>query len=199
MRHPIQKQIAAIRRRVYALLGIYSLSRVLAAVIVTLGVLGLCDYLIHIQDRGLRIICSLTVVGVFVWALVRYVGSALAGRFRELDIAQRIERRFPQLNDRLASTVQFLRESEDNPLAGSSALRRAVITQTTAEVEKLRLRDCIDPRVVWRAAALAGVLSVLAANRDGPARRPAGRYGLAAAKSPGVPRPDRADRPGADV
>lgn len=163
MRHPIQRQLSAIRRRVHALLGIYSLCRVLSAVIVTVAVLGLCDYLIHIQDRGLRIICSLTVVAVFVWTLIRYVGAALAGRFQELDIAQRIERRFPQLNDRLASTVQFLREPEDNQFAGSPALRRAVVSQTTAEVERLRLRDCIDPRVVWRAAAIAGVLSVVAA------------------------------------
>ncbi len=79
-----------------------------------------------------------------------------------MQIAQRIERRFPQLTDRLASTVEFLKQSEVDPQAGSAALRRAVILETTSAVEDVDLSQVFEPRPTRRALAVGGLAGLVA-------------------------------------
>src|ERR671916_379323 len=68
--------------------------------------------------------------GVSLLCLV-LLGSALLVPLRQrtddLALALRVEREYPVLNDALASTVQFLRQPEDSPAAGSPSLRREAI------------------------------------------------------------------------
>ena len=66
-----------------------------------------------------------------------------------------VERRFPAFADRLSSSIDFLDQSEDQAAAGSAELRRAVITQTTADVENLPWSTAIDSRPAVRACAAA--------------------------------------------
>ncbi|MEO6812144.1 MAG: DUF4175 family protein, partial [Isosphaeraceae bacterium] len=96
-------------------------------------------------------------------------------RFRDLDIAFKIEHRWPGLNDRLASTVQFLilaREPGDrDDILGSQALRDATVRQTLKEVEAIDFRDAVDPRPARRAmlacaSALALALAFVMAAPD---------------------------------
>jgi len=109
------------------------------------------------------------VVGVLGWTGYRYLCLPLLARLSEVDLALRLERRFPSLADRLVSSVEFLRQPEDDPVAGSAALRRAVISQTTSETERLDFGEVLDLRPAFRAAVvtvsiclLAGVLVALA-------------------------------------
>jgi len=179
MSHPLEQKIAALRRRTRRAATIYGLSAAAAAVLGVVTVLGLADYCLRFQDRGLRIIASLLALGSLGWAVYRYRSLARKTRLRDIDLALRVERRFPGLEDRLLSSVEFLRQSEDDPVAGSAALRRAVITQTTAESERLDFSQVLDLRPPARAAALlaavclaAGMLVVLAplASRTAVAR-----------------------------
>jgi hypothetical protein len=168
MSHPLEQKIAALRRRTRRAVTIYGLSAAVAAVLGVVTVLGLADYCLRFQDRGLRIIASLLALGSLGWAVYRYRCLARRTRLRDIDLALRVERRFPALDDSLLSSVEFLRQSEDDPVAGSAALRRAVITQTTAESERLDFSQVLDPRPPLRAATLlvavclaAGMLLVL--------------------------------------
>ena len=70
----------------------------------------------------------------------------------------RVERRWPGLNDRLSSTIQFLKargQAEDDYL-GSAALREATVAQTLAEVESIDFREVVDPRPARKAGAGGG-------------------------------------------
>ncbi len=162
MPHPLQQQMASVRRRAQLLLLVHGIARVLATVVAIVLLAGLVDYAVHFSDRGLRIMLTLSVVGVAAWATWRYLFQALTTRFSDTGIALRVQRRFPQLGDRLASAIEFLNQSPDDPHAGSAELRRAVISETTAAIEGLDLHDVLRPRAAWRAAMGAAMLGFVA-------------------------------------
>ena len=163
MSHPLQQQVAIVRRRARRLVVLYGLSWVAAVLLTALLVLGLADYLIRFQDPGIRMIASGLVVAAFGYAAYRCLLTPLKRRLRDLDVAQRIERRYPQLRERLSSAIAFLQQSEHDPAAGSAAMRRAVIDEAAAQVGPLDLNAVIDRRPTRRALAVACGVGLLAA------------------------------------
>ena len=77
-------------------------------------------------------------------------------RFADLDIAMRIEERWPGLNDRLASTIQFLHLDADDDRYGSPALREATVRQAVEEASAIDFREVIEPKPVVQALARRG-------------------------------------------
>ena len=67
------------------------------------------------------------------------------------------------MGDHLSSTIEFLHEREDDPLAGSAELRRAAVAQAEAEIAPLDWRMAIDRRPAWRAVAAACGIGLIAA------------------------------------
>ncbi len=159
MPHPIEQRIVETRRKAARLSLIYGASWVAGTLLAAVVLLGLADYLIRFHDPGIRALATLAVLLAVGWTSYRYLYPALAGRLRDVEIAQRIERRFPALQDRLSSAVEFLRQDENDPQAGSAALRRAVIVETTATVQRLNLDEVLERRPARR--ALAGAAAVL--------------------------------------
>ena len=156
MLHPLEQKIVALRRRVRRLAAVYGLSIVAAILLATVAVLGSIDCLLRLEDRGLRIIASLA-----RWPCWRGVAAASSARPCSRGCRTPIwpcafKRRFPRLNDGLLSAVEFLGQSEDDPTAGSAALRRAVIAQAAAETQDLDFSDVLDRRPATRAAGAAG-------------------------------------------
>ena len=163
MKHPLEQKIQGVRRRVRRQMLLYGLAWTVATVIMSVVLVSLCDFLFRFEDPGIRFMATGAVAGLLAWSLYRCLFVPLARRMGDVQIAQRIERRFPGLNDRLASTVQFLREAEEDPQAGSATLRRAVISQTTAEVEELDLRDVVQTRPARRMALAALIVCLVTA------------------------------------
>ena len=106
----LESRISALRASVRRLLALHGLSWVLgAARAAGRSLAGLADWLFHLD--------SVVRAGPpggpdrrrWLWLLYRRVLRPLLVRFADLDIAMRIEERWPGLNDRLASTIQFLR------------------------------------------------------------------------------------------
>ena len=144
------------------LLLLYGLGWTAAAVLLTVIVLGLADYFIRFQDRGVRTICTLGVLVVLGWAVQRFLWPALRARSSSVQLAQRVEKRFPGLTDRLASTMYFLGQEDNAPGAGSAALRRAVVHQTSLDTADLNLNEALDVRPTRRALTAASVVGVIA-------------------------------------
>ena len=65
--------------------------------------------------------CSLLALGVLLWAVYRYVYLPARARFRDTELALRLQRRFPDLDDRLVSAVFLF--SKDETLEVGSARR----------------------------------------------------------------------------
>jgi len=163
MAHPLEKKIDTLRTRVRRLVAIHGISRLVTVVLGTLIVLGSADYLIRFQDPGLRVICSLLVLASLGWTAWRYLYLPLATQLNDVALASRIERRFPQFEDRLVSSVEFLKQPVDDPVAGSAALRRAVIARTEAETDRVDFGDVLDRRPSLRAAVTSVAVCLLGA------------------------------------
>ena len=120
---------------------------------------GLADWLFHL-DAVIRVVLLAGLLVASAYLLYRGVLYPLLVRFRDLDIAMRIEERWPGLNDRLASTIQFLKLDVADDRYGSTAMREATVRQALAETDAIDFRQAIEPRPVLR--ALAGAVGVLA-------------------------------------
>jgi hypothetical protein len=160
--HFLQKSIGRIRRRVRALWLVHALACSLALSLGAALTLMALDYTIRLEDRGLRIMATALWFAVCLGALYRFIWNALRAPLTPLDVALRLERRFPILSQRLASSVEFLDQSPDDPRAGSAELRRRVVHETQQLLEPLDLSEAIDQRPMIRALSAAMTVLLLA-------------------------------------
>ncbi len=145
------------------LLAIRGLSAIVAAVLATVIVLGWIDYCVRFRDRGLLVVFAVAVLGVFGWTAYLAVRRLAKARLGDADVALHIEACFPTIKDHLASAVEFLRQPEDDAMAGSAAMRRAAIAQAVAASEDLDFGAALDRWPALRSALAALVVGGLAA------------------------------------
>ena len=112
IRHPVQEKVRAIQRRAWRLRAVCAGGLWLSGVLGAVFLAGLADYCLRLDDTGVRLLSSAAVLAVCGWCLWRFVVPVFVRRLSELEVAQRIEQRFPQLCDRLSSAVAFLGQSE---------------------------------------------------------------------------------------
>ena len=162
MSHPLDDRIREIGRRQRQMLLLRG-----AGIATSLGLVGalvttLVDYGLRVQDAGVRWILSTVWLGGSGYAIWQWVRPHWLWQPSPVEVAQHIERSFPELRDQLSSAVSFLAQSENDPTAGSLALRRSVITRTTDSAQDLDLESATDraDAIFWLRSALA-VLAVL--------------------------------------
>ena len=143
MSHPLQQKVRAVARRSQRLLVLYGICCFLGVVLLAAFAVGLADYLLRFRDQGVRIILSGSILALLAWSFVRFVVPALVRRYSNLQAARYIERRFPELRDRLSSSIEFLEQAERAP--GSADLRRQVVAEASYLTTRLDLLDSIDP------------------------------------------------------
>jgi hypothetical protein len=157
----LQSRIATLRRQVRRLLAFYGLGWVVGLTVPLVILAGLGDWMIHL-DAGVRLTLLIALAGFAGWLFYRYTLLPLIVRFGDLDIALRIEERWPGLNDRLASTVQFLKIRGDDDRFGSSLMRQETVRRTLEETRSIDFRQAIEPKPTLRAlAAGAGAILLL--------------------------------------
>ncbi len=152
---PLMNLIAAVRRRARNLLFLHALSWLAAAVLGGMLTLSLIDFLLRIDDLGVRWFFSLLLVALGAAALWRFLLPVFRRRLGDVELARRIESRFPALGEQLSSAVDFLQQADDLPHAGSALLRRAVVIEATDAITPIQVSDVVDARPIWRAAAPA--------------------------------------------
>ena len=168
----IERTLRGLRRNVRASLATRGLALVLAIVA---GLVLLCvgiDRLFRLSVPG-RVVLLVLCVGVLAWSTWKLLIRPLFVRLPTPLLADLLERRFPNLGDRLRSALDFLRDPEVERLARTEEadaiqtgadvgqlLKRRVSVEAAAELEALEEGEAIDTaRVV---AALAGGLAALA-------------------------------------
>jgi hypothetical protein len=158
--HHLESRISTLRGQVRRLLAVHGLSRVVALAVALAVVAGALDWLFHL-DSVVRAGLLGLIVGSIGWLGLLGVVRPLVIRFADLDIAMRIEDRWPGLEDRLTSTVQFLHLDPADDRYGSSALREATIRQALEETARIDFRDVVEKKPVYRAVGLAaGALAI---------------------------------------
>src|SRR3954471_18965356 len=165
MPHPLEQRVQQVARRVSRLARLYAWGRFAIALLLVVLVACLVDYFIRAHDPGIRVIVSLAVLALLGWLFARLVLQSRASTLSLVQVAQRIERRFPELGERLSSAIAFLAQGEKDVGAGSVDLRRAVVAQAESVTGDLDFQQAIDarqPRRVVQILALvgAGLLSL---------------------------------------
>jgi hypothetical protein len=156
--HPLSQKIESLQRRLIWRRRAMAACWIAVTGIIAAFVLGLIDYLVRFDDQGLRIVATVAFLAALTWAAYRYWYLPQQHRLAPLVVARRVQARFPQLHDSLASAIEFLHQSEHDETAGSAQLRRLVIAQAQNSIEALPLNDVID-----RAPLRKAILSVAVA------------------------------------
>jgi hypothetical protein len=164
MRHPLESRIAALRGQVRRLIAAHGMAWLVLGVLAAIITAGFLDWLVHLVPE-VRLVLLGCVLAASVWLAIRYVFKPLIVQFNDLDIALKIEERWPGLNDRLASTIQFLSNPSDDAL-GSKAMRDHTVAQTIEETKTIDFREVIDARPIrnalgWSASVVGAAVLLL--------------------------------------
>jgi hypothetical protein len=161
--HPLSQIIVSLQRRLLWRRRAVAACCILATGLVGAIVLGLVDYLTRYSDPGLRIMATAALMSALAWAVYHWWYLPQRQQLFPLAVARRVEAQFPKLQDSLASAIEFLRQSEEDEMAGSAQLRRLAIADAHHRVESLPLDEIIERRPLRQAAvALAFAISFLA-------------------------------------
>ena len=158
----LREQLHLVRQRIRKLLALHGLSWLTAVLFGGVLLIGTVDWLVHIDDAGTRLLLGLGLLGLLAIVLWRLLIAPLRRQLSDVAIALRLENRFPVLQDRFASTIQFLRE-DGSTRNGSPALQQHVVQETLQLSRELPLGDIIETRPVRRAAWTAVTVCVLSA------------------------------------
>ncbi len=126
--------------------------------LVVLG--GLTDYLLRLPGVP-RLIGLVLATAVAAWVFWQFVWRPARSRLSLHDVAGRVEETFPEFNDRLRSSVQFLNERE---AMAADPLRRRTVEQAGDIARGVTFEDVLITRPTYLAvgAAMASVLALAA-------------------------------------
>ena len=99
-------------------------------------------------------LCSLA-AGVLTWIVTR-----LLRQLRSRALALVLEKRFPELDDRLISAVELAENGDQQTPALSSAMQRQTLRDASASVRSLDVAAVFDRRPLNRAVFVAALLAV---------------------------------------
>ncbi|MHC4930911.1 MAG: hypothetical protein ACYTGV_01800 [Planctomycetota bacterium] len=159
---PLRRGLGRLRRRVRWLLALLGGSRLMVFAVAVLLVFFFADYLLRlpIEVRRILVLCGL--VGLLA-LFVRHLLRPLATRLDDDALAARVEAAYPDLENRLSSSLAFARAADDPENQDSPELMRAVVDETTGMAGSIRFREVAQGHTTMRWAASAGALLLVAA------------------------------------
>lgn len=159
----LQQQVDVVARKASRLTRWYGVGWFVAIVGFVAILAGTIDYFLRYQDSVLTWLVSGCLWTFGAICFYRYVYRHWGYVCSDLVAALGIERRFPELSDRLSSAMAFARAPMDDALAGSGTLRRAVVTEVSGALEDIDIDQCLDRRATHRAivAAMIPVIAIL--------------------------------------
>jgi hypothetical protein len=136
----------------------YGVGVVLASVVGLLIAVVLIDYLLNLHPVP-RVLAMLASIGVLGYLTYRFVVKPALAALSLSDVAGRLEKAFPQFEDRLRSTVNFA--SGENP--GSDVMQSRVIEQATTMARDIDLSTAIvaKPAVLSMSSAIGSMIVLI--------------------------------------
>ena len=155
----LQRKLRSLRGHVRRLILLAGASRVAVALVAVLGVSLLLDWAAKLETPGRVVLLAAACLAV-LYALWRCLFVPLRVGLGDEALALAVERRFPGLQDRLISTVQFTREEGVDPLSQDMANATTWDTVAAARGMDFDRVATAKPTALW--AAGAGLLLVAA-------------------------------------
>lgn len=152
------------RRRIVTRLLLRGAGIVVAAIVGALVVYYVTDRGLSLPT-GIRLLLTTGWVVLLIWLSRQQLVWPLNLRLGEGDVAVAIERRFPELRERLISALQLaeMAATKANPRDQSQAMIDRVVADASTAVATLRTDEFLTWRHVGRAWLAAGLAMVIAA------------------------------------
>ena len=141
--------LESLRRRARTLNVAHGVAVVLLIACGLLFGAGLVDYLLRLPGLP-RLLLLMAGFGGMAWLVYQHVYRPVVARLSLGDVAGRVEETFPQFEDRLRSSVQFLGEGGDG-----DPLRRRAVEQAGDIARGVDFDDALVTRPAYLAAAAA--------------------------------------------
>ncbi|MFK7820074.1 MAG: hypothetical protein AB8G99_15240 [Planctomycetaceae bacterium] len=148
--------LAELRRSLRRVAIVRGLALTFACLLGSVVLAGTIDWFLRTDETPLRMFLSGgTCVAVLyvVWATIC---RPLFSRLTDLQLAQRVERAYPEMQGRLSSSVEFTA----NESGGSRELRDSVVSQATRDIAVLNV-DSLPDRQPFKRAMSAVALAVV--------------------------------------
>lgn len=154
-------RLASLRRRVRALYAANGLARFVILAIMLMTITYVLDRAL-VLPRSVRMFAFFVAVAALALEAARGLVYPLRKTLRTEDLAATIEKRFPELQNRLISSIQFSKSIDDPDFVDSKPLALRTIETTLDEVERLPFHKAIVAGSVHRlaAAAIVGALAI---------------------------------------
>ncbi len=143
-------RLSAIRSRVRTFAVATGGGLALAALFGLIVLLGVSDFLLNFPG-WFRLVLILAALGVVGYIAYRFVFRPAAAKLTLGDIAGRVEGTFPQFDDRLRSTVNFLEQS----IPGSDVMKDHVTAETAEMAGKVDMDRVVVTKPLWQSLGLA--------------------------------------------
>lgn len=161
MPRSIVEQLAGVRRKLTKLVWLRGALSLALAVMGIVMFAGMTDWLLHVSG-GMRLLFLLALAGTAAWLAYHYWLLPLRVPVSDLHLALRVERAHPELAERLSSTIGFLAQPNDDPLAGSRALRERVMAEAVSSVQQVEFGSIVRTEAVRRTALWTAGTGLLA-------------------------------------
>src|SRR2546421_9125607 len=139
--------LKSVRRKVKALSVTFGMALWVAAAIGLLLLVLLIDYALGL-DKGPRLLLILGALVALGYVFYQWVIVPARSKLGVGDLAGRIEHTFPQFDDRLRSTVDFVQQER---IPGSEAMKQRVVEETSALAKDVEFDRVIVRKPVYLA------------------------------------------------
>lgn len=150
------ESLESVRRRVRVLGVLFGVGVTATAAVGLLMITVLADYLLNLHALPRLVLIVVALAGL-LYALWHWIIRAVISRLTLNEVAGRVERTFPQYQDRLRSTVDIL---TGDHIPGSEIMKQRVVSEATRLTQSLDLNRVVVARPVWFSAS-AGAVALL--------------------------------------
>lgn len=150
----VRDRLERLRRRTWLTSAVRGAGLLVAVVLGAMFVVGLADWLFHVDDAGVRCLFAVAILVAAGWIAFHELARPLLKSRSDVALALDVEQRFPQLRDALASSAAFTAGGLD-PSAGSPALQRSTIAEAERRLAGLRLESIVPTKEARSIASVA--------------------------------------------
>jgi hypothetical protein len=157
----LYSRLARLRRRLRVVTALRGTLTLVAVIVGGAAIVGLLDWRFQLPAL-VRAIALVSIVSAAGYVLIRRLLTPLAVPADNLHLALQLEDRNPELNDALASAVQFLEQPAEDEEQSSPLLRRVAIRHAIRLSEKCNFTELISLRGLFLAILAAGAALAVA-------------------------------------
>lgn len=162
----VSERLDRTRSEIRRVLFRHGLAILVSIILSTVVLFCTVDALLHVSG-GMRLLFLIVLAGLAGWVIYHRVWKPLSVSISDLQLALRIERVHPELEETLSSMIGIESSRTQDSRAGSLALRKALSELARNRVEPIRFDEVIDfdpsRRALWWAGGLLMASVVLAA------------------------------------